>query len=830
MKFNFRKISAIASSVLLTGMTIGVAAAAAFPAPFKAAGASGTAIVYGSGADASDSVAANSVATYLASQMGSAAVTGESFLYEKSQDKLTIGKGILDVVSSSLDDGELPNLLADGKYRDNDNDEFDFTQKITISNQTLELFEDNDYKEDTPVLGIKIGGNTQVLNYTLDFTTNPLWDDLSNSDFNILGREYYVSQTNTTSGSNSLTLLDSAAKLTLNAGETKTVVVNGVTYEVTPAVFDTTNNKVSLIVNGGSQTKLLSSGNVESLGNNVYIGVETVVANAYAGGTQYVEVSIGSGKLELIDGQQIEINDDTVDGMTSEITLSGNKLDRINIVWKTGSDELFVTEDSEAVMPAFGAVKLVYTGLQMPEGVQAEELKVVDGSSDYLKLDDFPLEKGAVDLPLLYYNDSNFTIVGKDSDERVLTSKASTVTFNGSSHHDYMVATWNTTNAAESYILKATSFSNENSYATNKTTFQYLVDGTWKELETVEYTGGADTDEVTMGSLVLTTGAINYADKTVAITAGSNVNFRYLFSKEGMRVTMPTTNTTATTIKTNQTYGVSCNAAIANAIANGDTIYDGMLSYNNSATGGEGPLTVARCYGGPGTYSLIFTEEDRSGNLASGATITLTLGGEGTSNEVSAYDATISGDRGGESNRHQTGDNTKIYISYAESDLGTKVLEDENDADRETVTLTYNGGETFGKFYVAEMGSSSTSTNAGAMVFLDTQTGWNDKDVVLVGGNCVNTATAQVLGLTSANCLSTFEAKTGAGSGKYFIGSYADKFTAGKIALVVAGYSAADTTAAANYLTTNPSKVDTTAGKTGVGVVGTTGTISFAQA
>ena len=53
MKINFRKISAIAASALMTGMTLGVAAAANYPAPFVSGGVANVAVVYGTGAGVS---------------------------------------------------------------------------------------------------------------------------------------------------------------------------------------------------------------------------------------------------------------------------------------------------------------------------------------------------------------------------------------------------------------------------------------------------------------------------------------------------------------------------------------------------------------------------------------------------------------------------------------------------------------------------------------------------------------------------------------------------------------------------------------------------------
>ena len=50
MRLNFKRISAIASSILMLGMTAGIAAATSYPAPFVVGGSPNVAIVYGSGA------------------------------------------------------------------------------------------------------------------------------------------------------------------------------------------------------------------------------------------------------------------------------------------------------------------------------------------------------------------------------------------------------------------------------------------------------------------------------------------------------------------------------------------------------------------------------------------------------------------------------------------------------------------------------------------------------------------------------------------------------------------------------------------------------------
>jgi len=177
MKFNFKKISAVTTSLLLTGMTMGMAAAATFPAPFVESGSADAAIVYGAGA-ALDMGQVTNIDTYLRTKIttSTTAPTGEgdSYKFEKTSTKYHLGDNITEVVSAALTDEKLPNLLPEGKFVDNDNDEFDYSQKIEINNSMdLVMFNEQDYSEDDPTIGFFIESATTILKYTLDFTDEP---------------------------------------------------------------------------------------------------------------------------------------------------------------------------------------------------------------------------------------------------------------------------------------------------------------------------------------------------------------------------------------------------------------------------------------------------------------------------------------------------------------------------------------------------------------------------------------------------------------------------------------------------------------------------------
>ncbi|KKK65090.1 hypothetical protein LCGC14_2977660, partial [marine sediment metagenome] len=251
--FNFKKIAAIGTSALMIGMSAGVAAAANYPAPFVVGGSADVAVVYGTGSGVSvlDAVEAGNLQSNLQSFMagtgGTAATTtgGDSVLLAKTSDNLNLGDR-WNVFTGSVDDDDLTTLLADGSYIADDNDEFDYEQKISLGSPSLNHSRDSDYEsevgltERTPFIGFKLSSSTYVLNYTLDFIQDAEsdvvsgdLDDLEGSDLTLFGKTFYVSDWKNGSASGytgKLTLLDSAVKSTVNEGETASVSIGGSTY------------------------------------------------------------------------------------------------------------------------------------------------------------------------------------------------------------------------------------------------------------------------------------------------------------------------------------------------------------------------------------------------------------------------------------------------------------------------------------------------------------------------------------------------------------------------------------------------------------------------
>ena len=76
----------------------------------------------------------------------------------------------------------------------------------------------------------------------------------------------------------------------------------------------------------------------------------------------------------------------------------------------------------------------------------------------------------------------------------------------------------------------------------------------------------------------------------------------------------------------------------------------------------------------------------------------------------------------------------------------------------------------------------------------------SDKNLIVVGGSCINSVAAQLLGVPVNTCGEAFTKATGIGSGQHLLEEYVSPFNDQKIAILVAGYEASGTTAGVNSL------------------------------
>jgi hypothetical protein len=146
---------------------------------------------------------------------------------------------------------------------------------------------------------------------------------------------------------------------------------------------------------------------------------------------------------------------------------------------------------------------------------------------------------------------------------------------------------------------------------------------------------------------------------------------------------------------------------------------------------------------------------------------------------------------------------------------------DSSDSDQKTLDISYPDEQVHALIYIGEeaasitagsttSGGASSVADLGSVVVADTEvSSASGKNLIVIGGSCVNSVAAQLLGISSPSCGADFTAATGVGAGQYLIETFAR--TGDKIATLVAGYNAPDTLNAAKALTTL--EIDTSVGK-----------------
>jgi hypothetical protein len=187
---------------------------------------------------------------------------------------------------------------------------------------------------------------------------------------------------------------------------------------------------------------------------------------------------------------------------------------------------------------------------------------------------------------------------------------------------------------------------------------------------------------------------------------------------------------------------------------------------------------------------LTFIEANKDGDLGKGMQFTAFVKST-TNNKLHVLSTNVS----------TLEDASDVYVGYVPSDLTSKVTLDETN-DEYDFDIEYYGVEVPGKVMVVG-GESTTSSGGnvlGDILVKDTEvSSVATKNLIVVGGSCINSAAAALVG--GAKCGAAWTTETGVGTGQFLIKGYATSSITSKLALLVAGYDAADTVKATTYLT-----------------------------
>jgi len=160
---------------------------------------------------------------------------------------------------------------------------------------------------------------------------------------------------------------------------------------------------------------------------------------------------------------------------------------------------------------------------------------------------------------------------------------------------------------------------------------------------------------------------------------------------------------------------------------------------------------------------------------------------------------------------------------------GIVIKDPENNADNDRVLLEIPSEQVYAEVSVKGQGSVITTTETnevetnetsnetvidvpevielGGIIVKDTEiNSVKDRNLIIVGGSCINAEAARLL--EGKACGSDFTLKTGVTAGKALIQTFASPHNSNKVAVVVAGYNAADTTKAVNQIINTALNID----------------------
>jgi len=873
MRFNFKKIVSVLASAAMIGSTVGMAAAAAtYPDPFVKSGVANVAIVLGANAATIDNIAAVDIGSSLQEELakqtattsttGASATGGDSVNLATSSQKLYFNSTIADS-RASVTKVEMPTLLADGKVVDDAGTEYSYKQSIAPGNSSI-IYSTSGGDLTDPALILQAGTTGDSYLYKLDITFNKNLNitstDVQGNNLKILGKDFTIGSGSTaaTAGSEVLYLYGAGTEKTLTEGETASIEIGGKTYSIELKSVEQTGgiNYVSVSVDGGAVRRITEG--LSSKVGDLEVYAKTVHYLAKEAQVSYADLNIGSKKLKIgTAGTTVKTGSDetSVYGTAATITASGRALSSLTIKiakQKATSDYIGIGQSFED--PVFGGLIVQLAGI-VPDltAVTRDKVVIDSDNSRNAKVAFTSALAGDSGEKTVYFAHDQDTA---DSTVTTLMADSSNYTLHVKEGEEVMMSDYAVINAGDyGRIIRLTEVPSGAFETASKIQFEDVVTG--KTLFdgglTVGTDGQANTNidgntyyfNVTRNSS--TNGVqITWGTSSAAGNVGSVMTLfpRIKLAKGGWiaffgNVSMQT-NVTGSVISSYSLPGIQTlsdyeSGAVwgnvshklygnvdwyLNGVSN--STHNGNITISGIDMNGDGIINSNDCWvngtsATGNTAAVLFIEEKKStetGNANNGDIICTPLDVTGTSpvelsvstpkflNVTSGLQSLTSDStkqkaitRYGTYVEYDSTDNDKVTIYYPDEQMYIDVLMTSVGAE---VTAGSSGGS------VASLGSVSVMDSEIATV--------SSKNLIVIGGSCINSVAAKVLGSDTPLCGAEFTAKTNISSGQFLIKAVDSPYTTGKVAMLVAGYEGADTRKAATYLTSN--KPSTVAGTT----------------
>jgi hypothetical protein len=830
MKFNFKKVASVITSAVMIGSTIGLAAATNYPNPFVKDGISNVAIVVGANAATIDNIAAVDIGQNLQEELakqvsiaqnGINAIGGDNINLATSSQKLYYGSR-LNAARSTITAQELPNLLEDSKVIDDTGTEYSYKQSITPGASKIDFSTSGGDLED-PALLIEAGtdANNYLYQYTLTMNKNL---DISNADvqgnnIKILGKDYTIGTGSTLSGSSKkLVLFGSGVEKTIIEGENAIISLDGKDYTIELKSIEQTGgtNYVSLSIDGSS-TRRIQEGTSSKVGN-LEIYAKTVHYLAKESQVSYADLNIGSTKIILQDGSSVKLGSDetSIYGTSVSISSSSNKLSALKVnISMTKATKDYIKSGDSFTDPVFGNLVVQLAGANPELNSEDRNLvKVNTDNSRNAKISFTSALAGDSGEKTIYFahdqdlSESSVTIALADSaNKSIHVVEGENIGIN-----EYAVI-----NAGDyGRIVKLTELPTGNLDANSKIQFEDVITG--QNL----FDGGLVLGEDGKGSTNIDGNTYNFkainssvaANNFVSITWGSG-------SSEGVtgnqitlfpRIKLSSGNWIAlvkpVSVSSSVRYSLPGIENLANyesgLVLSGNSIKFGNVNYTVSS----GQLNGIEISGT--TYSIngagvLFLEEKKSSetnNADNGDIIFIGTDTSGTSPvEISIAKPVITGTASELVTLNSDSNKQEAITRY-----GTLVKYDSTDND--AVTISYPDEQMYLDILLTssetEVTKEDLRSSLGSVAVMDSEIdSVKDRNLIVLGGSCINTVAAKILGSDYPLCGSDFTDKTGVNLGHFLIKTVNSPYQSGKIAMLVAGFEGSDTRSGVKYLLNN---------------------------
>jgi hypothetical protein len=845
MKFNFRKIASVIASAVMIGSTLGTALAANYPVPFVSGGTADGAIVVTSGTHTGAAVdwdAAVGLQTALqglvtsTTSTTSAAITGEAAALFSGGTKLYVND-TLNSVKTILTKSDLPTILADGSFSGNVDATMTFT--IDVGSNPKVTWAKQPTSSDNPnyALAISTGSTSAIYNSVVTFNkaVNLTHADSEGQSITLFGQKYTIGSATSLTD---LVLLKSAEKVDLSsdANPSQQVTIEGKTYTIELVSASDTAATIKVTDSAGTS----ESREVTEAASKKINGITVAVINADETNLKLTaSVVAGSDKITLVDGSAIAKGEEgtAIDGTNVEFTGGPSAMTKIAVnISAPDSDHDAIKAGSSFVDPVFGNFKLDFAGLNIPSdnSTAREEIAFTTSGVDkeQIKFTDY---RG---LTKTFVYAKNTTAIGTklmvDDDYHNITVMERQPIH----YQEYVVVG----NQDEGYLLKLSSVKNSTT-GTNNDYVKFTDAFSGDVLETVWSGDGIGTISIGGKSYGVQLSGdssnatedyvvrLNYPDSSGDNTA---ILFPTIKTSKGALVMLTDTLDINTTGWYNDSSGVTYNLTSLK-VPNGDG-YTAIALANEAGgvvdVGGtdlviSGNIGVAKPIGNIMLNFTVLTNDTLRVRVAKPTGTDLTAGlyrpkvvifeGKDDNNAyntmvVSLTGKGVSSDELGvdtvESSWTNTSSSSSTWATTMASDSnkaqladlwGTIALVDSSDSSDKTATISYPKEQLYAQIYMGANAAAITPGQAGGaggtiLVVKDTEVASvSSKNLVVVGGSCINTVAAKVLGSDVPVCGADFTTKTSVDAGKYLIQSVASPYNTGKVAVLVAGYEAAET-------------------------------------